>query len=182
MRHLAAASLAFTASIATTAVRAQVTTSTDSTETGSWMIGGTIMIPQVSGMSGAEFTTVGFTVSPPRPNRLGPELAFVVVPYALGFGVVAGAVRANVGVPIQLGQHMLLVPSAGLTFIGGLGSGVGGGSKGVNGTLAVVFFADSAPASGTSIGLRAALAVHQFGDGAQGQLRMFELGIVRWKR
>lgn len=146
------------------------------------MIGGTIMIPQVSGGSGAAFTTVGLTVSPAQPNRLGPELAFVVVPYGLAFGVVAGAVRANIGVPIQLGQHMLLVPSAGLTFIGGLGPGVGGGSKGVNGTLALVYFADSEPGSGPSIGLRAALAVHQFGGGEQGALRMFELGIVRWKR
>ena len=145
------------------------------------MIGGTIMIPQVSGGSGAEFTAVGLTVSPARPNRLGAELAFVIVPYALGFGVVAGAVRANIGLPIRLGPNMLLVPSAGLTLLGALGSGVGGGSRGVNGTVALVYVFDANPAS-ASIGVRAALAVHQFGSGQEGALRMFELGIVRWRR
>ena len=140
------------------------------------------MIPQVSGRSGAEFTAVGLTVSPARPNRLGAELAFVVVPYALGFGVVAGAVRANIGLPIRLGPNMLLVPSAGLTLLGALGSGVGGGRRGVNGTVALVYVFDSTQASASSIGLRAALAFHRFGSSDDGGIRMFEIGIVRWAR
>ena len=182
MHRLAAASLAFAASTVSTAACAQEMTSTDSTKSRSSMIGGTIMIPQVSGRSGAEFTAVGLTVSPARPNRLGAELAFVVVPYALGFGVVAGAVRANIGLPIRLGPNMLLVPSAGLTLLGALGSGVGGGRRGVNGTVALVYGFDSTQASASSIGLRAALAFHRFGSSDDGGIRMFEIGIVRWAR
>ena len=180
MHRLAAASFAFTASISTT-VRAQDVTSTDSTKSSSVMIGGTIMIPQVSGMSAAEFTAVGLTVSPARPNRIGPDLAFVIFPRALGYGVVGGAVRANIGLPIAMGPHMLFVPSAGLSLVGGVGYGAGG-MQGLNGTLALLWFADAPAASASSLGLRAALALHRFGGDAEGTIRVLEIGIVRWKR
>ncbi len=181
MHRLTAAALAFAASFATT-IRAQDVPPTDSTKSSSIILGGTIMIPQVSGMSAAEFTAVGLTVTPARPNRLGADLAFVIVPRALGYGVVGGAVRANIGLPIRAGPNMLFVPSVGVSLVGAVGAIGGFGTQGVNATLALLYRFDPPRAGESSIGLRTALGFHRFGSSADGGVRMFEIGIVRWMR
>jgi hypothetical protein len=180
--HLRAlAGLALAIAVATT-LRAQAVPPPDSATTSAVMLGGTIMIPSSNVVSGSEFSAIGLTVGPARLNRVGPDLAFVIVPRGIVSGALAGAVRANIGLPVPLGAHTLLVPSIGVTLVGGLGSGGGAGARGVNGSVALLYFADPPETIGSSIGLRLALTLHRFGSGSNGSLRMLELGLVRWKR
>lgn len=143
-----------------------------------WMVGGTIMVPHVGGSVDGSLSALGLSVGTLRPNTLGADLAFVVLPRGLQAGVLAGGVRANVALPIGIGGRALLVPSAGLSLLGAVGIGGVGGIRGLNGTMALIIFNRPMPGPGPSYGLRIALAQHRLGND-DGGLQMIEVGFVR---
>lgn len=148
-----------------------------------WMIGGTIMMPRADGGFSGEFTFVGVTTATAKPGHPGVDMAFVLAPRALTAGLLLVGVRANVALPIPIGRHAVVTPSAGVSMLGALGGfGVGGGTAGYNGALAVVVFDKPFEDRTPSIGFRAALAQHRFGSGESGTVRMLEIGLVRLSR
>lgn len=145
-----------------------------------WMVGGTVMVPQAGGSVDASLSALGLSVGTLRPNTLGADLAFVVLPRGLQAGVLAGGMRANVALPIGIGRRALLVPSAGLSLLGAVGVGGVGGIRGLNGTMALIVFDRPTSEPGSSYGLRIALAHHRFSS--DGGLQMLEVGFVRRAR
>ncbi|MCC7052905.1 MAG: hypothetical protein IT355_06520 [Gemmatimonadaceae bacterium] len=146
-------------------------------DSGRWLVGGTIMLPSSSESLDLSFAAIGLTATSLRPNRPGPDFAVVVVPRALGFGVVVGGVRANLSLPIAVSPGVWLVPSGGLTLLGALGSSGATGAHGLNGALALIVARRSAGAASSSVGLRVALSRHRFGDADH--FTMLEAGFVR---
>lgn len=144
---------------------------------GNWQVGGAIMFPGGE-VSNASFAAVGLTATSARPNRIGPDLAFVLVPRSLQGGALLGGIRANIGLPVTISPTVTVVPSAGASFAAAVGAGGTGGARGWNGTLALLLFRDRRDESTSSVGLRIAISEHQF-SGSEFGLRLFEIGFVR---
>lgn len=174
-RALAAASLA--SALYALPLRAQEADSLPPVST--WAVGGTVMMPRAAGSTDLSLTAIGLSAGSLRPNRIGADLAFVVIPYSLAFGALAGGVRANFALPIAVAGNALVVPSGGVSLLGAAGSGGFGGVAGVNGTVAVIFFNRPLSEPGGSLGLRIAVAAHRFGQSGDASLRMLEVGFVR---
>ncbi|MCY7378700.1 MAG: hypothetical protein LH467_05085, partial [Gemmatimonadaceae bacterium] len=79
--------------------------------------------------------------------------------------------RGGVALPLALAPNVLLLPSAGLTLIGGAGAGGVGGTWGTNLGAAAVF------GSG-SMGFRTGVTWHRLNDSADG-IWLLEFGVVR---
>lgn len=142
-----------------------------------WQVGGAIMFPG-GDVSNASFAAVGLTATSARPNRIGPDLAFVLVPRSLQGGALLGGIRANIGLPVTISPTVTIVPSAGASFAAAVGAGGTGGARGWNGTLALLLFRPRRDGSVASVGLRVAISEHQF-SGSDFGLRLFEIGFVR---
>ncbi|MES3034694.1 MAG: hypothetical protein V4813_11920 [Gemmatimonadota bacterium] len=145
----------------------------------SWALGGTVMMPRATGGANLALLGIGLSAGTLRPNIIGGDLAFVVSPTALAFGALIGGVRANLALPVAVGGSTLLVPSAGVSLLGGAASGGFGGVAGVNGTMAVIFFSRPLAEPGPSLGLRIAVASHRFGQDGDASVRMLEVGFVK---
>lgn len=148
----------------------------------SWMLGGTIMMPNVGNSVDGTFSALGLSAGTLRANRVGADLAFVLLPRGLQAGVLAGGARANLALPIGIGGRALLVPSAGLSLLGAVGVGGAGGIRGLNGTMGLIVFDRPISDPGPSYGVRIAIASHRFGNADESGLRMLEVGLVRRAR
>jgi hypothetical protein len=151
---------------ATTSVGAQETASIRD----GWIVGPLVGVPGVGGEPFTEAITFGVGGTRLAPNNLGADLAIGLVPRFLADGVLVLGARAGVGIPLALTRDFFLVPSAGLSAVGGLGGGGGGGTGGVYAGGAAVL------ATG-SVGFRAGVTFHKLGD-ANGSLWLMEFGIM----
>lgn len=147
-----------------------------------WMLGGTVMMPSAAGGADVSLVALGLSAGTLRPNALGGDLAFVVLPRAVIAGVLVVGVRANLALPLVVGRNALLVPSAGVSLLGAAGAGGVGGLPGLNGTMAMIFFTRPLSDPGPAHGLRIALAMHRFGRDGEGGVQMLEIGFVRRAR
>lgn len=80
--------------------------------------------------------------------------------------------RGGVALPLLLAPGTWLLPSTGVSLIGGAGAGGGGGAIGYNAGVAAAAFGIS------RTGLRIGITWHRFQD-LQGTVWLVELGFVR---
>src|SRR5206468_7631732 len=92
------------------------------------------------------------------------------MPYILSYGVLPLGLRLGVALPVSVAPHLLLIPSTGMSLIGAIGPGGGGGVAGVNAGASAVFHVAQA-------GLKTSLTLHRFSD-TQGPVWLFEVGFV----
>ncbi len=158
-----------------TAVVAQ-TTASDSTsrQRGEWLIGGSLGVPGYRSEPVLELFTIGVQWTSVGPGRLGADISIGTMPRAFIEGVAVVGLRAGPALPLKLRPGILLIPSAGVSFVGGAGGGGGGGTVGLNGGVAAVFFGPDAP------GLRTGITWHRFQD-TDAALWLAEVGFV-WRR
>ncbi|HEV7993044.1 MAG TPA: hypothetical protein VGP25_14555 [Gemmatimonadaceae bacterium] len=135
-----------------------------------WIVGPLIGVPGVGRESAAEFFTLGVGGTRLVPNRPGADLAIGIVPRILSEGVVAMGARAGLALPLALTGDLFLIPSAGLSAVGGVGSGGGGGTGGIYGGAAAVIAAGS-------VGFRAGVTLHRYGQ-PDGNLWLVEVGLM----
>ena len=117
------------------------------------------------------------------PHRLSTEnqsqklvkpslnISIGILPRILADGFLLAGARGGVALPLALAPNVLLLPSAGLTLIGGLGAGGGGGTWGSNLGAAAVF------GSG-STGFRTGVTWHRLNDGGE-SIWLLEFGVVK---
>jgi hypothetical protein len=139
-------------------------------KTGGWMIGTSLGVPSYRSEVVPELITFGVSFTQLRPNHIGPDISIGTMPYVLSMGVVPFGFRGGVALPLTVAPHLLLIPSGGVSAVGVIGPGGGGGLIGANGGV-------SAIAYGGGIGLRAGVTLHGF-EGTQGTYMLFELGFA----
>ncbi len=144
-------------------------------ERGGWLFGASVGVPGYEGEAVPELFTVGVHWTQLRPGRPGVDLAIGTMPRVLAEGFAAVGARAGVALPLALSRGAVLLPSAGVSLLGGVGAGGGGGTTGLNAGVAAVL----GPAGGA--GLRTGVTWHRFGE-AGGGLWLVEVGVVRWPR
>ena len=137
-----------------------------------WMVGGSVGTLRYNGQfAPLELTTVGMHFTQVRPGALGADFSIGIVPRALADGFLLSGARGGVALPLALAPNVLLLPSAGLTLIGGVGAGGGGGTWGTNLGAAAVF------GSG-STGFRTGVTWHRLNDSTDG-IWLLEFGVVK---
>lgn len=136
-----------------------------------WIVGPSIGMPTAGGEVIPELTTVGLNFTRLDPGHLGADIAVGTLPRALADGLVAFGFRVDAAYPVSVSRHLMLLPAAGLSVIGALGEGGGGGAMGINAGLAAVIHGK---ATG---GLRVGITAHQFSM-ADVPIFLIELGLV----
>lgn len=137
-----------------------------------WLFGASIGVPGYEDEPILELFTVGIHGTHLRgPGRIGFDYSIGTMPRALGEGVVVLGLRTGVALPLTLSPRALLLPSAGLSLVGGASGGGGGGVAGVNVGIAGVAFGSS------GAGLRVGVTWHRFDD-TNGAIWLAELGVV----
>lgn len=138
-----------------------------------WLVGGSIGIPTVfGGELEPELLTLGAQFTHVRVNRPGVDFALGTVPRTLGFGVLSLGMRGGVALPLLLAPSVMLLPSAGVSVLGGFGSGGAGGSAGYNFGLSAVFIPPK-----DKVAVRAGATRHTFGT--YGNFWLLEIGLSR---
>ena len=145
--------------------------SSEPTRDRGWLVATSVGVPGNGSETEPRFFTVGVQFTDVRIRRLSPDISIGTVPYALVAGVAVIGLRAGGAVPFALGSHVLMLPSAGMSVVGGAGPGGGGGTIGINGGLATVLLATS------KVGLRVGATIHQFPE-ARGAMWLAEIGIA----
>lgn len=154
--------------LSTTRLLAQDSTASRGTP---WMVGGSIGVVGFGTNVASELTTVSIHFTQMQPDRLGLEFSIGTIPRLLLEGLfVVVVARPGVVLPIELAPGVLILPSAGATLVGALGSGGAGSVVGYNVGGAAVFGA-------ASTGFRVGLTWHQLQTPGSG-LWLLELGIV----
>jgi hypothetical protein len=139
------------------------------------LVGLSVGVPRYEGETVPELFTVGVQWTQLRPGRPGFDFAIGTMPRLLSEGLVVFGARGGVAVPIAPAPGVLLLPSAGVSLLGGVGAGGGAGTSGFNAGLAAAVL----PAGG--VGLRAGVTWHRFEE-AGGGVWLWELGLVRGPR
>ena len=137
-----------------------------------WMVGGSLGTFRYGGVfAPLEYTTIGMHFTQLRPGALGADFSIGIVPRALADGFLLSGARGGVALPLAIAPNVILLPSAGLTLIGGAGAGGAGGTWGANLGGAAVF------GSG-STGLRTGITWHRLSESTAG-IWLLEFGVVR---
>ena len=139
---------------------------------GGWLVGGSVGVPGHGGEFEPELFTVGVHWTHVRRGRPGVDFSLGTVPRVLIEGLVVMGARAGVAVPVALSPTVTLLPSGGVSVLGGFGGGGGGGTGGYNIGAAVVM------QTAAGRGLRTGVTWHWLGD-ANGAIMLVELGLVR---
>jgi hypothetical protein len=140
-----------------------------------WLTGASIGVPAYEGDAVTEMLTIGVHWTQLRPGRLGADFSLGTMPRALAEGVVVVGARGGVALPLALSSGVLVLPSAGVSFVGGVGAGGGGATAGLNAGIAAVLFGAS------SVGLRTGVTWHRFGN-SESAVALWEIGFVRAPR
>jgi hypothetical protein len=136
-----------------------------------WVIGASIGMPGYGKEAAPELFTVGMNVTQIKAGRLGADISVGTMPRAFTGGAAVVGARAGGVLPIALAPDVLLLPSAGLSLLGGAGDGAVTGLAGVNAGIAAVVWTGP-------IGVRTGITWHHF-QNARGAIWLVELGIVR---
>jgi len=140
-----------------------------------WLIGASLGVPVVDGESVPDLFTIAINWTQLRRGRLGADFALGTMPRALTEGVLAGGARGGVALPLALSAGVLVLPSVGVSLLGGAGGGGGAGTTGFNAGLATLIHGAG------SAGLRTGVTWHRFGD-ARAAVWLWEVGLVRVPR
>lgn len=132
-------------------------------------------VPGSPGNPFFELATLGVQWTDVEPGRAGLDLAVGTIPRLLPEGLFGLGARGGIVRPIELGTRSVLLPSAGLSFIGLAGPGGGGGAFGLHAGLAAVHFPE-----GAAFGVRPGISAHRFA-GATEAVWLAEIGLV-WRR
>ncbi len=147
--------------------------STAADSSSAWLFGVSAGVPGYEDEPFLELFTIGIHGTHLRGGgRPGFDYSLGTMPRALGEGVFVLGFRGGVAVPLTLSSRALLLPSAGLSLIGGAGESGGGGTAGLNIGIAAVVLG----LNGT--GLRTGVTWHRFQDSG-GAIWLVELGVVR---
>jgi hypothetical protein len=149
--------------------RAQAQDST-ATPPGGWMLGGSVGMFGVGAEPLPDLLTIGVHWTQVRPGRPGADISIGTIPRVVVEGAIVGAARIGVTLPLSVAPGLLLLPSAGLSLIGGVGQGGAGGAGGYNLGGAMVL--------GTGpIGVRAGATWHRI-DVSSSAVWLVEVGVV----
>ena len=140
---------------------------------GGTLIGFSIGVPGYLSTPVPELLTVGINVTEIKPNRLGADFAIGTIPRAFAYGAGVIGARSGVVLPAALGPDLLLLPSAGGSFVGGAGEGGGAAFGGVNAGLATIVWTGSG-------GVRTGVTLHRL-VGVPGTIWLVEFGWVQAK-
>jgi hypothetical protein len=136
-----------------------------------WLIGASFGVPGYRSEAAPELFTIGIHWTQLRPGRLGADFSLGTIPRIVVEGVAVLGFRAGGALPLELAPSVLLLPSAGVSVIAGVGPGGGGGAGGLNAGVAAVVLGTS------SSGLRTGVTWHRFED-TGGALWLLEVGVV----
>lgn len=136
-----------------------------------WIVGPSIGFPTAAAEVSPEVLTVGLQFTRLDPGHLGADLAVGTLAQALAEGIAAFGFRADAAYPVSVSPRLLMLPAAGLSVVGALGEGGGGGIIGINAGLAAVVHGAS------GIGLRVGITAHQF-PMAEIPIFLIEVGVV----
>jgi hypothetical protein len=117
-----------------------------------------------------ELFTIGLNVSQTRPGRLGADFSIGTMPRALIARAAVLGARAGVVLPIAPTPDILVLPSAGVSLLGGVGEGGAAALAGVNAGIATVIWSGD-------VGVRTGITWHHFQD-ARGAIWLVEFGVV----
>ena len=136
------------------------------------LVGFSFGVPGYESEPVPELFTLGVHWTHVRPGQLGADVSLGTMPRALTEGVLVLGVRAGIALAVPVSPGVLVLPSGGMSLIGGAGGGGGGGAIGVNGGVAAIVRGTSAS------GLRVGITWHQFQD-APSAVWLAEFGFVR---
>lgn len=137
-----------------------------------WMVGGSLGIFGSGGqVASPELTTIGLHFTQVRPGAIGADISVGIIPRSLASGAFVAGTRVGLALPLALSSGVLLLPSVGLSLIGGVGAGGAGGTTGYNVGGAAVF------GSG-AMGVRTGVTWHRL-DGSRSAFWLYEIGIAR---
>lgn len=142
---------------------------------GGWLAGMSVGVPGYGRQAATELLTVGGNWTRLREGRVGADFALGTMPRILGEGVLVLGARGGIALPVALSPGVLLLPSGGVSLIGGARAGGAGGVAGFNAGIATVLLAPN------GAGLRTGVTWHRFGD-ADRAIWLWEVGFVRGPR
>lgn len=153
---------------------------------GGWLVGASAGLPGSTGEASFTLATVGFTATRLHARRLGVDVGLALAPYTVTQGALGGLGRLGVALPLPLGAGAWVVPSAGVSGVGGASINGSDGTIGGHGALALVLGDDGIGDRGGDRGgdragarggpaVRAGVTLHRFGAGAS--LWHAELGL-----
>ena len=172
MRTGAAVQVLLALSLAARAGGQATTTPTDTAKpTASGFATGFVLgMPGSGGQFIPQLFTAGVSFTQVRPNHVGADISVGTMPYILAFGALPVGLRVGVDLPVSVVPHVLLIPTAGMSFIGAISPGGGGGLAGVNAGGSAVFYV-------SRMGLKTSLTMHHFADEPE-PVWLFEFGVV----
>jgi hypothetical protein len=187
VRARAVVSASLIASAIPGAVAAQTDAGTDAAPAGTpWHVGVSVSVPGFRSEWLPIATGLTLSASSSAPGRPGFEVSGALLPVALAYGGVAGAVRTNVTFPWLPAPQLLVVPSVGVTGVGGFARNGAGGRAGVNAGGAIFLLASREPRTRTSpLDLRIGFSRHLlYEPGSSDTLRFWvlEVGLMRRSR
>jgi hypothetical protein len=139
--------------------------------TRNWILGVSAGIPGYEREPVPELFTVGLNVSQTKPGRLGADFSLGTMPRTLAFGAAVLGARAGVVFPISPSPDVSVLPSAGLSVVGGGGEGGAAAVAGFNAGIASIIWTGD-------VGVRMGVTWHRFED-FRGAIWLVELGVVR---
>ena len=168
-RPISILSVVCTLALSATRASAQRPTA-DSAATRDWLIGVSAGIPGYERQPVPELFTIGLNVSQTTPGRLGADFSIGTMPRALMERAAVLGARAGVVFPIAPTADVLVLPSAGVSLLGGAGEGGGGAIAGMNAGIAAVIWSGD-------VGVRTGITWHRFQD-FRGAIWLVEFGVV----
>lgn len=142
---------------------------------GEWLAAVTLGVPGVEREPIPQLLTIGGQWTQLRVGRVGADFAIGTMPRILAEGALVLGARGGIALPLALSPNVLVLPSGGVSVLGGAGAGGVGGVGGYNaGVAAVVLGANGG-------GLRTGVTWHRFED-AGAAIWLWEIGFVRGPR
>jgi hypothetical protein len=139
-----------------------------------WVIGVSAGIPGYEREPVPMLFTVGLNVSQTKPGRLGADFSIGTMPTAIVLGAAVLGARGGVVFPIAPSPAVTLLPSAGVSLVGGAAEGGGGAIAGLNAGVATIFWTGD-------VGIRTGVTWHRFQDFRE-SVWLVEFGVVHTKR
>lgn len=124
----------------------------------SWSVGPSLGFPGLGTSAEPSLFVIGVQAAQLRRGRLGGDVSVGVIPRILFEGVFALGARGGLVLPIGISESAAVLPSAGLSFLGGFGRSGGGAEFGGNVGLGVLL---SEPGE---TGVRMGATWHHFSD------------------
>ena len=110
---------------------AQVPEAADSSSS-TWSVGGSIGFPGLGTRAEPSLFVIGVQAAQLRRSRLGGDVSVGIIPRILFEGVFALGARGGLVLPLGISESAAVLPSAGVSFVGGFGQSGGGAEFGAN--------------------------------------------------